>query len=252
LNRAKNHCFTSVKIEPRPKITILPPLKIEPRSYTKLGIQNANALFFIFYNVTFVFSLLWTCRQPSTVVIVHPPFTSSATVEPPSTLLRSFGFHSSRWFVPRSYHASLRCAIIPPFRDSPFFYFTFCIIVFAILVVILRFVRVLLGFSWFLFFFSYFWLFLVFLWLCSLSGIVVLWWDCVAFGNVSIVASSHYHSLHFSRSQVVIFVIWVYEFVVYCVLVLLYVYKINYLLKLISYFADIQEYCTNYRKDHKV
>jgi len=32
----------------------------------------------------------------------------------------------------------------------------------------------------------------------------------------------------------------------------LYVYVINYLLKLVSYFANIQEYCTNSRKVHKV
>jgi len=36
--------------------------------YTKLGIQNANALFFVFHNAAFTFSLLWLCllhRQPS-------------------------------------------------------------------------------------------------------------------------------------------------------------------------------------------
>jgi len=87
------------------------------------------------------------------------------------------------------------------------FFFAFCIIVFVILVVVLCFVRFLLGFSLFLFFFSCFLLFLVFLWLFSLSGIVALWWDCVTFGNVSIFASSQFHSLRFSRSQVLIFVI---------------------------------------------
>ena len=103
---AKNHCFTSVKIEPRPKITILP----------QLGIQNVNAIFFVFYNATFTFSLLWTRHQPSTTIVVQPPF----------TLLWSFVFHSSRLFIPRSHYvnlstrhrtsllASLCCAIIPP------------------------------------------------------------------------------------------------------------------------------------------
>ena len=51
--------MASVKIEPRPKITILPRLKIEQMPYTKLGIQNANALFFVILNATFVFSLLY-------------------------------------------------------------------------------------------------------------------------------------------------------------------------------------------------
>ena len=103
---AKNHSFTFVKIEPRPTITILPRLKIELRPYTKLGIRNVNAIFFIFYNATVTFSLLWTRHQLSTVVVIQPPFTLSATVKPPSILLRSFVFHSSRWFILRSYHAT--------------------------------------------------------------------------------------------------------------------------------------------------
>jgi len=179
----------------------------------------------------------------SPTIIVQPPFVTSAIVEPLSTLLWSFGFHNSCWFVPRSHRTSLRCttilrlnnALFSPNKASPlsislslhrcscfgkplshsatfclrvvvswnsknyvipFFYFGFYIIIFAIWVVILHFVGIfLVSIS-----FSYFWLFLVFLWLCSLSSIVALWWDCVAFRNVSTVASSHCHSLCFSRS----------------------------------------------------
>jgi len=55
-------------------------------------------------------------RQPSIGIVVQPSFMPSATVEPPSMLLLSFGFHSSRWFVPRSYHV----AIVPASVALPF------------------------------------------------------------------------------------------------------------------------------------
>jgi len=108
-------------------------------------------------------------------------------------------------------------------------FFTFCIIVFAIWVVMLHFVEV---FAYFALFFCYFWLSLMFLWLCCLSSIIALWWDCVALENMGSVASSHWHSLFMLT--------WAYDFVVFCVLVLCYIYVVNYLLKYVVWFSYIE------------
>ncbi|QCD83697.1 hypothetical protein DEO72_LG2g4044 [Vigna unguiculata] len=56
------HCilpisFTSLFMLPA-AVSYTHQMCIRDRRYTKLGIQNANALFFVFYNATFTFSLI--------------------------------------------------------------------------------------------------------------------------------------------------------------------------------------------------